>query len=405
MGAGVRSLGRADRAVTVKMYCTAFLIFFLFASAAISYASDEPFDYPANWGGTGLMEVPTARVMKEDTFRLGATHVWPYMYYYAAISPVSRLEIDGRWTAVLGVKETSSIFKNYGDFKDKALDIKYQLLTEDRYTPAVAIGIMDPQGTRVYPGQYVVASKRVGPLDFTLGFGNGRFGKVPLPSSNDQIRVEMFTDPKEWLRDSQFFGGVQYAPLQNLTLMAEYDPIRYDKQTHDPAQKHYFQKPVPSPFNFGIRWKPLTWLPEFDLSYQRGNQFGVGVSMAFNLGKPLIPVYSRMYKEPPEEKTMPPEDRLAEALHYEGFSDISIELYGDDLWVEAENAKYFYTTRAIGVVLETASKMFPELGGDVHVILKDNGIPSVEFDSTMSDVRELYADNMEVDQFLADSLF
>ncbi len=351
------------------------------------------------------MEIPTARVMKEDTFRIGATHVWPYMYYYGAISPLEHLEIDGRITTILGVKATSSSFKNYGDYKDKAVDIKYQLLPEGKYYPAVAIGIMDPQGTRIYPAQYLVASKRVGPVDLTLGFGNGRFGKEPLPASHDHIQVEIFSDPKEWLEESQFFGGVQYAPLENLTLMAEYNPIRYDKQTRDPAQVHDFQKPVPSPLNFGLRWKPLAWLPEVDVSYQRGNQLGVGVSMAFNIGKPLIPIYSRMYKETPEVKSMSREDRLAEALHYEGFDDISIEFEDEDLWVEAENAKFFYTTRAIGVILETASKVFPELSGDVHVILKDNGIPLVEFDSTMSDVKQLYADNMEVDQFLADSLF
>jgi len=41
-------------------------IFLLNSSAAskelIETPSDEPFTYPLNWGGTGLMEIPTARI-------------------------------------------------------------------------------------------------------------------------------------------------------------------------------------------------------------------------------------------------------------------------------------------------------------------------------------------------------
>ncbi|MDI9560108.1 MAG: YjbH domain-containing protein, partial [Pseudomonadota bacterium] len=40
--------------------------------------SDEPFTGPANWGGTGLMETPTARIMNENRFRFGAGQVDPY---------------------------------------------------------------------------------------------------------------------------------------------------------------------------------------------------------------------------------------------------------------------------------------------------------------------------------------
>jgi hypothetical protein len=36
-------------------------------------ASDQPFINPSNWGTTGLLEIPTARVMEEDSYRLGWT--------------------------------------------------------------------------------------------------------------------------------------------------------------------------------------------------------------------------------------------------------------------------------------------------------------------------------------------
>jgi hypothetical protein len=54
-------------------YWSVMLAFFLFSliSPAFLHASDEPFTYPANWGGTGLMEIPTARIMKKHAIRGG----------------------------------------------------------------------------------------------------------------------------------------------------------------------------------------------------------------------------------------------------------------------------------------------------------------------------------------------
>lgn len=206
------------------------------------------------------MEIPTARVMKEDTYRIGAGQVYPYRYYYAAFSPLPRVEIDGRVTEIIGVPGfPNDPNSSYGNAKDKALDIKLQLLRETRYLPAFSLGIMDPQGTRKYPSQYLVASKQIYPFDFTIGFGNGRFGKTPLPPSDNTFKVEMFSDPSQWLNESQFFGGIQFSPSSRFSLMMEYSPIKYEKQTSDPAQPKYFQSAVPSQFNFGLRWKPFTW--------------------------------------------------------------------------------------------------------------------------------------------------
>ncbi len=99
------------------------------------------------------------------------------------------LEVDGRVTEIVGVKafETPSS----GWYRDKAFDVKYRFLPESKYGPALALGIVGPQGTRLYPSQYLVASKQIYPFDFTIGFGNGRFGKKPLAPSNEDIKAEM----------------------------------------------------------------------------------------------------------------------------------------------------------------------------------------------------------------------
>ena len=251
-------------------------------------ADYEPFTRPNNFGVTGLLETPNARVMPENRYRFGATQVHPYRYYYGTVGLFDRFEVNGRVTEVLGVPT-----KTGSSSKDKAFDFKLQFLKEKTYLPALAIVISDPHGTRVYASQAIVASKEIFPFDFSFGFGNGRLGTAQLPPQGEGFKIEMFTDPAKWASEALPFGGIQYAATPWLTLLAEYSPIRYERQTTDPAQPKYFQNPVPSPFNFGARVKPLKWL-EIDASYQRGNEVGVSASVAFDIGRPLVPIRDRV---------------------------------------------------------------------------------------------------------------
>ena len=326
------------------------------------------------------METPTARVMKEDRFRVGAGQVHPYRYYYITGSPLKGLEIGGRVTEIIGVKALQS---GYGNYKDKALDVKYQFLEEGKYGPALAFGMMDPQGTRIYSSQYIAASKQIYPFDFTLGFGNGRFGKRPIISQTEGFQAEIFTDTKTWLKDSQFFWGIQFAPSEKFALMMEYSPIRYEIQTQDPAQPKYFSQAPPSQFNYGLRLKPWSWT-DITLSYQRGDTVGLNLSMAFDIGQPLIPVYDYPYRENLEDRTNSLHKRLAKALHASGFSNIGVDTQGNDLCIEAQNDTYFYSTKAIGVILKIVNDIAPPDIQQVKIVLTNNLIPVVQFSTTRS---------------------
>ncbi|MCR4310582.1 MAG: YjbH domain-containing protein, partial [Deltaproteobacteria bacterium] len=263
------------------------------ARARARPAGEEPFTGPNNFGVTGLFETPTARMMTENRYRLGATQVHPYRYYFGTVGLFDWLEVNGRVTEVIGVPG----FNNggqYGAYKDKAVDAKFLFLKEGTFLPAVAVAISDPHGTRLYGSQAIVASKRIFPFDFSLGFGNGRLGKQPLPTQGEGFKIELFTDPRKWAREALPFGGIQYAATPWLSLLAEYSPIRYERQTTDPAQMKYFPSSVRSPFNVGARVKPLRWL-EIDASWQRGNEIGVTASVAFDIGRPLVPIHDPPY--------------------------------------------------------------------------------------------------------------
>lgn len=361
------------------------------------------------------MDIPTARVLKEDSWRIGVSQVYPSRIYYGDIGIAEGLEIDGRVTETLGTssKFDKGEFKGYGNIKDKALDFKYQFISEWKYSPAVALGIMDPTGTQLYSSQYIVASKQIYPFDITLGFGNGALGKNSLSPSEDEKKLEMLNKPREWLNDSQFFYGLQLAPSEKYALMVEYSPVKY--QSINNFQVNYVKKPATSKYNFGFRWKPLMWT-DIDLSYQRGNQVGMNFSMTFDIGKPLIPLFdypykeelrqsssslaNRLIKEEQRQSSSSLTNRLITALLNSGFSDIGVALEGNDLRIEAQNDKYYYNTKAMAVILKIVSDISPETVQNVNIVLIENGIPMMTFTTTREDINEWYSDRLTSNQFL-----
>ncbi len=343
---------------------------------ALARAGDEPFTGPNNFGVTGLFETPTARVMKENRYRLGATLVHPYRYYFGTVGLFDRIEVNGRLTQVIGVPGFDNN-TSYGNYKDKAVDAKFQFLKEGKYLPAFALIVSDPNGTRLYASQAIVAGKQLFPFDFSFGFGNGRLGKRPLPPHLEGFDIELFSNPAKWAREALPFGGIQYAATPWLSLLAEYSPVRYERQTTDPAQKKYFPTSVPSPFNFGARVKPLKWL-EIDASWQRGNEIGVTASVAFDIGRPLVPIYDPPYRESLEATREPMADRIGLALSEAGFSDIGVSSDGFTLRIDAQNDRYFFAPRAVEALLSTIAPFIPPDVEYVRVQLKENGIPAEE---------------------------
>ena len=369
-------------------------------SSAESFAGDDPFTSPANWGATGLMETPTARVLEYAKYRVGLSQVYPYRYYYGTVSPLLGLEINGRLTEVLDTSASPSDpnWKDYGNYKDKAFDFKYQFIPEGKYWPAIALGIMDPHGTRLYSGQYLVASKQIFPFDFSIGIGNGRFGKQPLNQS-EEFGVEIIQNPKQWWNDAQVFGGIEFAPSSKFAFMVEYNPIQYENQTNDPARK-YFTNAVSSKINYGVRFKPVDWA-ELDVSYQRGNQIGVNLSFAFNLEKPMMPIYDMPYAERADYKNNPLDDRISRGLYASGFRDIGVMTSDDEIWVIAANDRYFYNTRAIGVIMKIIDQLLPQNIQRINVLLVERGIPIISFSTDREDLHNFETGVFKVNEYLS----
>ncbi|MCX7983263.1 MAG: YjbH domain-containing protein [Syntrophales bacterium] len=367
----------------------------------VVWGADAPFDGPSNYGWTGLMEVPTARVMKEGMLRAGVSQIKPYRSAFVVFSPFSFLEVDGRFTEIMGVpvNPDDPKWQGYGNYKDKVFGIKFQFLRESKYFPALALGIQDPHGTRLAASQYVVASKQIYPFDFTLGFGNGRYGKRPLPPSDESFKLEIFQDNTSWRTDGQFFGGIQFAASENIFLMAEYSPIKYDR-----LPGAYQIQAAKSPFSFGLRFRPWQWI-EADLSYQRGDQLGINFSFSLDLTQPFLPLYDQPYREKKELRPSPLETRIVAALETLGFSNIRLRIKTPDIEIEAQNDRFYYSTRALGMALKALADILGEKSefahGDIKFTFTRNHIPIFTYRTRILDIVEYYREEFSLREYLS----
>ena len=118
------------------------------------------------------MEIPTARVLEDGVIRFGYAQANPFRWYTGAMGLFPGLEFSGRYTDITNIP--SGLGSGFGSNKDKAFDLKYQILPESKRFPALAIGLNDFVGTKLFEAQYLALSRQIFPFDFTIGIGCGR---------------------------------------------------------------------------------------------------------------------------------------------------------------------------------------------------------------------------------------
>lgn len=340
--------------------------------ASTATATSE-FEYwlqaPSNTGVTGMLEMPNARVMEDWNMRLSLGYSDPYVYYSGALTLLPSLEIAGRMTQSINVD--GGLGDEYGDYKDKNVDIKWQLFGEGELLPAFAIGANDIHGTGLYTSRYFVFSKQWSIFDFTLGYGQGRMGGEPIEQSsaeNSAATKFIFSGEK----DGKVFGGIRARITDHFSLIAEYDTIEYhkDAQTTITEEKN-------SNINYGLRYSEggLT----LGLHYLRGDEIGLSAAVDFAM-KPATfyepPYTASKYMKKRAMRTTDLEKRAAmihNKLRQRGFTRTSVHCQDDYVWVEFYNGTYLSETKAMGRVARVAAELSPETTTTIYVsLLKSN---------------------------------
>lgn len=248
----------------------------------------EPQPSASHWGSTGLIQNPSARMRPTGSFLISYSKSKPYSHLNVMLQPLDWLEAGFRYTDVANRAYGPQWLSGSQNYKDKSFEVKARLLDETRELPALAVGIRDLAGTGMFGSEYLVASKRWGRLDTSLGLGWGYMAgryRVINSGSGGTVSVDSFFRGQPGV-----FGGLDYQSPWGPVLKAEYDSNNYRNEPQKNNQS------VSSRINFGLSHRLAPGL-DLNVSRERGNTWTVGLTLHTNL--------ATLYSDKPSDKPTP----------------------------------------------------------------------------------------------------
>lgn len=265
-----------------------------------SYSNiDDYFKFPiqpssANLGNTGILEIPNAKFMDPGSLRISFSASYPYEYTSLNATPFSWMEANYRYAEIKNKLYGPLAYSGNQSLKDKGFDLKVRLYKESYYIPSIAIGLRDIAGTGLFSSEYMVATKSINDIDFTVGLGWGKLGQAnnidnPLGSVKEGFK---FRNSKlgqggdfsysDWFSgDTAIFGGLEYHLRKyGLTFKLEYDPQHPEKDENNPLL-------VDSRINYGVLFQ---FSKNFNvgIAYERGNTFRASFNIVGNFFEDTI---------------------------------------------------------------------------------------------------------------------
>ena len=281
-------------------YCKIFGLISILLNPNFLTASSFDYIYPnqapsfSNYGTIGLLSSPSARFLPEGTVAFSWTSMQPYLRGSIVAYPFEWMEASYQYADINNqLYSTSFAFSGNQTFKDKGFDVKLRMFEETDSIPAIAIGLRDLAGTGLFSSEYIVGSKRVGNIDFTVGLGWGTLSgnssfDNPLWSLSDEFLTREsvkgskggeFTVKSFFSGPMGSFGGLEiFLPyLNGARIKLEYDGVDYSKEGFPPILQE-------SRFNAGFIY-PVTNSLHFKLGLVRGNTINFGFSFSGNFSK------------------------------------------------------------------------------------------------------------------------
>ena len=355
----------------------------LLAALPLPAPAEEVPGTGSNYGGVGLLEMRNARFRPDGTLEAGASLRHQRRFWFLSFQALPWLEASFRLGERLDGTTGSGITT------DRAFDVKIRLVEEGDLWPAIAIGLQDFIGTGIYSGEYVVASKRFGPLDATLGLGWGRLStqqdlQNPLAMLSDSFaRRPREVDQGGSINSFNFFrgeyaaifGGLEYAlpalatplgPLEGLRAKVEAssDALR-DERGGYPARTTNLRGYAASGVNLGLQWSN-GWL-------DAGVQWVHGTDLLFRLSARMDP------ERPPEADRPPPPVMVARpaaappdpvaaamaALRAAGFRPVAIRIEGTEARIAIAGGRQRTLAQAAGRAMRAVQ---PHLPAEVEMV-------------------------------------
>jgi membrane-associated phospholipid phosphatase len=342
----------------------------------------------SDWGEIGLLQTPTARMAPAGDARMHISRVAPYTRVTAMLQPLDWLEAGFRYTDVSNQLYGPSIAGSQ-TYKDKSIDFKVRLWEESNDMPQVALGLRDLGGTGLFSSEYIVASKRWGNWDASLGIGWGYMGsrgniKNPLSLASDRFETRPpptvgqggTPSTQTWFHGpSALFGGVQWqSPASPWSFKLELEGNDYQ---HEPFDNNQTAR---TPLNFGLAYAFSPNI-DFSLAYERGSQLMLGFSFHGGLNR----LYSPKLLDPAAPKvlaTMPAQSspRLVESAAkqvelYTGWSVRALTHQGTTTVLEAETDAALHLQERIDRAVAVLHRDAPASTRQFQLHLRERGLP------------------------------
>ena len=352
----------------------------------------------SDFGGTGLMQMPDARFGREGEFSVNYRDNNQYRFYSSSVVLFPWLEGTIRYTDVRTRKYSSDEdFSGDQSYKDKSFDFKVRLWEEDYSLPQVALGKRDIAGTGLFDGEYLVASKMAGPVDFTFGIAWGYPGNSdnvgnPLCHDNNKYCTrgeshdagdisfsDMFRGP------ASLFGGLQYqTPWQPLRLKLEYDGNNYADDFAGSIKQS-------SHINVGAVYRVADWA-DLNLSYERGNTLMFGFTLRTNFYdlRPALRDNPKPAWQPaPAGETLDytsAANQLTALKYNAGFDAPEILQHGNTLYMTGEQYRYRDPREAVDRANRILINNLPDGVDTIAITQQRDHLPLV---TTQTDVASL----------------
>jgi hypothetical protein len=312
-------------------------------------------------------------------------------------------------------------------------DVKLEVPQFFKYQPAIAFGMTDIGGqTHFFRSRYAVVSQPFGPLNLTVGYGqgdrlDGPFGGVQLSLWNTGLSLLAEDDSKtpyvgvryqspriSWLADANVIGTVTRAvrstdgvsPRTSVSVGIQipfgkrFSPQRCENGLCDETHTQVEQGPTDADAGAAILLRSLPPPRQVEVADHPNDPSQEAISFVPPLqsyasvavadASPAAPAqHTPVIPEPLDTSAL---DAIAAQLFAAGLERVRVGISGQDLIVEYENHRYNQNEAdALGIVLGVATIDAPRSIERIHAVIKKDNQPLAD----VSVDREAYA------QFLA----
>jgi len=283
------------------------------------------FPSQSDFGGIGLWQVPSARMGDEGDVRGEASFVTPYHRFAFTGNLLPWMEGVFRTTQITNRPYGANGFGGHQSYRDRGFDLRFRLWQEDDAMPDITLGISDFAQLGQFDEEYLVATKRYGDFDVTLGLGWGQLASdamfpnpfTLLTSHFDHrhpigqaggFRTDFFTGP-----NMSLFGGFEYkTPIDGLIFKLDFNPNDF---RNDNFNEYPDIRPT-GPIDAGFVYRPFHSGLELSFGVEREDtamiRVGFKTNFASRTGAEALTPAGDAQVDPPRAPVAPlPPDEVA----------------------------------------------------------------------------------------------